>query len=90
MVKFYTEGNGLIAFYYDENNENDIKIIQDIKTLLTKQSLCPNCTFFFKDDRLTGRTVCCCEKFGCLDYISNPHHDMDASKCEFYKRKEDD
>ena len=90
MVKFYSRGDGLITFKYDRNNENDIKIIQDMTALLDKQPICPNCISFFEAGSFGGYMSCCCEKFGCLEDIGNPHHDMDASKCEFYKRKEDD
>ena len=47
MIKFYSSGDGLVTFKYDRNNENDIKIIQDMKALLDKQPICPNCISFF-------------------------------------------
>ena len=90
MIEFYSSGDDLVTFQYDRNNRNDIKIIQDMKTLLDKQPICPNCISFFETDNFIGDRICCCEKFGCLEDPGNPHHDMDASKCEFYSRKEGD
>lgn len=79
-----------ISFTYNESNELDVAIINKMVELLDLQPRCLNCTSFYKEGALGGYTTWCCKRFGCLEYLGNPHFDMDGSKCEFYERKEKD
>ena len=78
-----------ISFTYNESNELDVEIINKMLKLLDLQPRCLNCIFFYKEGALGGYMACCCKRFGCLEYLENPHYNMDGSECEFYKRKED-
>ena len=76
-----------IAFDFDYDNENDIKLIENMKNLCLEQPSCWNCINFYQEGCFCGYTACFCKIHGSLENINNPYHDMDGSKCKEYIRK---
>lgn len=76
-----------IIFEFEYENENDIALIDKIRSLCNEQSSCGNCVNFYHEGCFGGYMACTCKIHGNLESIDNPHHDMDGSKCNDYIRK---
>lgn len=90
MVKWIREsdncGKSEITFAYDSSNQEDVEIIKKFDELCSTQKRCDNCTNFYYDGFMEYQS-CNCKIHGYLEEWNHPHHDMDGSKCEDYKRK---
>ena len=74
---------------FEDNNPEDELILNKIFKVLKKQKRCDTCINYKIEGALGGYQASYCKKYGCLEYLGNPHRDMDGSKCEYYKRKEE-
>lgn len=90
MVRTIKESWDRITLAFDDNNQSDMAILEKIKHLILKeQPRCDNCVNFYRDGYFCGYNACMCKVHGNLDWCMHPHHDMDGSKCEDYKQKDD-
>ena len=77
-----------VTFSFEGKNKEDEAIIDAMFTLLKLQKRCDTCENYSVEGALGGYQASYCKKYGCLEYLGNPHFDCDGSKCESYKRKE--
>ena len=81
---------GKITLAFNFSSESDMAIIRKIEHLIfEEQPRCENCINFYREGYFCGYNACMCKVHGCLEVYPNPHYDMDGSKCEDYKRKDD-
>lgn len=91
MVRIIMEGATEITLQLDNKKVEDMKILSQIKDLLKQQPNCQKCKNFYLSGGLNHSLDCCCKittmENGNLAYFGHPHHDLDASKCEYYEEK---
>lgn len=88
---FVEKRDGLreVTFRYDSENNDDLKILENIMELLNTQKLCTNCVNYQNDGYFCGYCSHSCKIHGNIEAFNHPHHDGDGSKCdEYIKRKE--
>ena len=62
--------------------------INKLEQLLNSYPRCDNCENFYIDGEYSSFRACCCKIHGCLEYIYNPHFNLDGAECPDYKRDE--
>lgn len=78
---------GEITLRFDYTNENDNAIIDNINHLIRdEQPTCENCVNYYQEGYFCGYSAVMCKVHGGLDAWNHPHHDLDGSKCDDYKR----
>ena len=95
MVKIISEGfdpqNASMTLQYNKDDTKDIKIIDYLRELLMQQPNCQKCKNYYLDYGFGGSFSSQCKitsmENGNLAYFGHPHHDFDASKCEYYERR---
>lgn len=75
-----------VTFEFDVTTDKDI--MKQIYEILNRQPLCANCINYESGGYFCGYESHFCTVHGNIEYFNHPHHDMDGSKCESYKRKE--
>lgn len=84
----HENGKATIEIKYDGYNLQDKVIINQIENLLKLQPNCKKCINYSLEGGFGGYMGSTCSIHGNLEFVGNPFHDMDASKCEDYKTVE--
>lgn len=88
MIKITEEkhqnGKVLLKLEYDKSKIEDETIINSIRELLKLQPNCKKCINYTKEGGFSGYMSSTCKIYGNLEFVGNPFHDMDASRCESY------
>ncbi len=80
----YQNGKVLLKLEYDKSKIEDETIINSIRELLKLQPNCKKCINYTKEGSFSGYMSSTCKIYGNLEFVGNPFHDMDASRCENY------
>ena len=90
IKSLYNKSKGEITIAFDNSKEEDKKLVQIFKQLMSLQPRCGNCVHQYYEPSLGSYQAFCCKIHGVLEAFDNLHHDCDGSKCESYKRKKSD